>query len=160
MRFFQFCTFFLILHFFQNFGLLSHGNILRIVERVANVPTDGTDQSPEVCIIELGGTIGDIESMHFVEAFRQFEFRIGSENFLNMHVSLVPTPSSGNHSDFPSKNFFVNTRFFFELFSWTFSKGKWTFFLGFLQFSFKNWTFSNEKWTFFLNFFLMRRWTF
>ena len=54
-----------------------------------------TDQAPEVCIIELGGTIGDIESMHFVEAFRQFEFRIGKENFLNMHVSLVPTPSSG-----------------------------------------------------------------
>lgn len=54
-----------------------------------------TDEAPEVCIIELGGTIGDIESMHFVEAFRQFEFRIGKENFLNMHVSLVPTPSSG-----------------------------------------------------------------
>ncbi|MPC99153.1 CTP synthase [Portunus trituberculatus] len=31
---------------------------------------------PEVCIIELGGTIGDIEGMPFVEAFRQFQFRV------------------------------------------------------------------------------------
>ena len=70
-------------------------HIIATVERVAAIPTDGSGESPEVCIIELGGTIGDIESMHFVEAFRQFEFRIGRENFLNMHVSLVPTPSSG-----------------------------------------------------------------
>ena len=46
------------------------------VERVAQKPVDGSDLSPEVCIIELGGTIGDIEGMAFVEAFRQFEFRV------------------------------------------------------------------------------------
>lgn len=39
---------------------------------------------------QLGGTIGDIEGMPFVEAFRQFQFTVGSENFCNIHVSLVP----------------------------------------------------------------------
>ena len=31
----------------------------------------------QVCIIELGGTCGDIEGMPFIEAFRQFQFRVG-----------------------------------------------------------------------------------
>lgn len=31
---------------------------------------------PQVCIIELGGTVGDIEGMPFVESFRQFQFRV------------------------------------------------------------------------------------
>ena len=39
---------------------------------------------------QLGGTIGDIEGMPFVEAFRQFQFRCGFSNFANIHVSLVP----------------------------------------------------------------------
>lgn len=46
------------------------------VETVAKRPVDGDQGEPEVCIIELGGTIGDIEGMPFVEAFRQFQFRV------------------------------------------------------------------------------------
>lgn len=45
------------------------------VERVAKQPVKGNIK-PEVCIVELGGTIGDIEGMPFVEAFRQFQFRV------------------------------------------------------------------------------------
>lgn len=48
------------------------------IERVAHVPVDGTGSIPEVCVIELGGTVGDIESMPFIEALRQFQFRVGS----------------------------------------------------------------------------------
>ena len=70
-------------------------HIISTVQAVSRIPTDGTEQEPEVCIIELGGTAGDIESMHFFEAFRQMEFRVGKENFVNIHVSLVPTPGSG-----------------------------------------------------------------
>uniref|UniRef100_A0A182VTT6 CTP synthase n=1 Tax=Anopheles minimus TaxID=112268 RepID=A0A182VTT6_9DIPT len=61
------------------------------VERVAVTPVKD-DIVPEVCIIELGGTIGDIEGMPFVEAFRQFQFRVKKENFCVAHVSLVPLP--------------------------------------------------------------------
>ncbi|XP_038077823.1 CTP synthase 1-like [Patiria miniata] len=64
------------------------------VERVAVIPVDGDEEAPEVCIIELGGTIGDIEGMPFVEAFRQFQFRVNRENFCCVHVSLVPQPKS------------------------------------------------------------------
>jgi CTP synthase len=40
--------------------------------------------------VQLGGTIGDIESAPFVEAMRQFQFRVGHPNFACIHVSLVP----------------------------------------------------------------------
>lgn len=46
------------------------------IERVAQVPVDGRDGSPDVCVIELGGTVGDIESMPFIEALRQFQFKV------------------------------------------------------------------------------------
>jgi CTP synthase len=51
-----------------------------------------------VCIIELGGTVGDIESAPFVEAMRQFQFRVGHENFALIHVSLVPVASGEQKS--------------------------------------------------------------
>ncbi|EEB09800.2 CTP synthase Cts1 [Schizosaccharomyces japonicus yFS275] len=60
------------------------------IERVARIPVDETGEEPDVCIIELGGTVGDIESAPFVEAMRQFQFRVGHENFVSIHVSLVP----------------------------------------------------------------------
>ncbi|XP_055642364.1 CTP synthase isoform X2 [Toxorhynchites rutilus septentrionalis] len=61
------------------------------VERVALRPVKD-NITPEVCVVELGGTIGDIEGMPFVEAFRQFQFRVKRENFCVAHVSLVPSP--------------------------------------------------------------------
>ncbi|KAF9337025.1 CTP synthase ura7 [Podila minutissima] len=64
------------------------------VERVATIPVDDSGEEPDVCIIELGGTVGDIESAPFVEAMRQFQFRVGHENFALIHVSLVPTIGS------------------------------------------------------------------
>lgn len=63
------------------------------LERVAQIPIDETGEEPDVCIIELGGTVGDIESAPFVEALRQFQFRVGHENFALIHVSLVPVVS-------------------------------------------------------------------
>eukprot|EP00899_Mesostigma_viride_P026526 jgi/Mesvir1/7058/Mv09174-RA.1 len=62
------------------------------IERVALVPVDGNPGGlpPDVCVIELGGTIGDIESMPFVEALRQLQMRVGHHNLCFVHVSLVP----------------------------------------------------------------------
>jgi CTP synthase len=60
------------------------------IERVAQVPVDASGESPDVCIIELGGTVGDIESAPFVESMRQLRRRAGKGNFLQIHVSLVP----------------------------------------------------------------------
>lgn len=60
------------------------------IEEVSKIPVDSSGETPDVCIIELGGTVGDIESAPFVEALRQFQFRVGVENFALIHVSLVP----------------------------------------------------------------------
>lgn len=60
------------------------------LNEVSRIPVDGTGQVPDVCLIEVGGTVGDIESMVFLEALRQFQFTIGRENILFVHVSLVP----------------------------------------------------------------------
>ena len=60
------------------------------IEDVAHVPADGSNDSPDACIIELGGTVGDIESAPYIEALRQFQFRVGRENISFVHVSLVP----------------------------------------------------------------------
>ncbi|KAK8937805.1 hypothetical protein KSP40_PGU002455 [Platanthera guangdongensis] len=60
------------------------------IERVAVIPVDGKEGPADVCVIELGGTIGDIESMPFIEALGQFSYRVGSGNFCLVHVSLVP----------------------------------------------------------------------
>ncbi|CCX15844.1 CTP synthase [Pyronema domesticum] len=59
------------------------------IERVAQVPVDETGETPDVCIIELGGTVGDIESRPFIEALRQLRRRVGKGNFIQIHVSLV-----------------------------------------------------------------------
>lgn len=64
------------------------------IEEVAKKPVDDSGAEPDVCIIELGGTVGDIESAPFVEALRQFQFRVGQENFCLIHVSLIPVVGS------------------------------------------------------------------
>ena len=64
--------------------------VMEWIEDVASKPADGSDQTPDACIIELGGTVGDIESSPYIEALRQFQFRVGRENVTFVHVSLVP----------------------------------------------------------------------
>ncbi|NPA62429.1 MAG: CTP synthase (glutamine hydrolyzing) [Methanococci archaeon] len=44
----------------------------------------------DITIVEIGGTVGDIESLPFLEAIRQFKKDIGKENVLYIHVSLLP----------------------------------------------------------------------
>lgn len=62
------------------------------IERVALLPVESGSSTrvPDVCVIELGGTIGDMESMPFVEALRQLQFQVGQGNMCCVHLSLVP----------------------------------------------------------------------
>jgi len=57
-----------------------------IVDRILAMHSDEID----VCITEIGGTVGDIESQPFLEAARQVRQRIGRDNVFFVHVSLVP----------------------------------------------------------------------
>src|SRR5690606_5847227 len=45
---------------------------------------------PDVIITEIGGTVGDIESLPFLEAIRQMRSDVGRENVLYIHVTLIP----------------------------------------------------------------------
>lgn len=56
-----------------------------IKERIRKVTS-----SKELSIIEIGGTVGDIESLPFLEAIRQFRIDVGAENVLFIHLTLVP----------------------------------------------------------------------
>ena len=44
----------------------------------------------DVVIVEIGGTIGDIESLPFLEAIRQMRYDVGRENVLYVHLTLLP----------------------------------------------------------------------
>lgn len=66
------------------------GEIEEWIQRVASIPVDDTGEEPDVCIIELGGTIGDIEGMPFVEALCELRRHSGRDNFMSIHVSYIP----------------------------------------------------------------------
>ncbi len=57
-----------------------------IKERIQKVATDAVD----VVIVEVGGTVGDIEILPFLEAIRQFRHDVGRDNVCYMHLTLVP----------------------------------------------------------------------
>ena len=50
----------------------------------------GTEAGAELVLVEVGGTVGDIESLPFLEAIRQMRFEEGRENTLYLHVTLLP----------------------------------------------------------------------
>ncbi|MBW4624429.1 MAG: CTP synthase [Brasilonema octagenarum HA4186-MV1] len=58
-----------------------------IKERIIRV---AKDTNPDVVITEIGGTVGDIESLPFMEAIRQFRKDVGRQNVVYMHVTLIP----------------------------------------------------------------------
>ncbi len=59
----------------------------------------------DIVIVEIGGTIGDIESLPFLEAIRQFRFDVGKENVLYIHLTFVPyIPTAGEVKTKPTQH--------------------------------------------------------
>ncbi|WP_456446985.1 CTP synthase [Thiolapillus sp.] len=59
----------------------------------------------DVAMVEIGGTVGDIESLPFMEAIRQMGVELGRENVLFMHLTLVPyIPTSGEIKTKPTQH--------------------------------------------------------
>lgn len=56
------------------------GAVQSWIERVAHESVDGMEGPPDVCLIEVGGTVGDIESLVFLEALRQVRERGGTRD--------------------------------------------------------------------------------
>jgi len=71
------------------------GKTVQIIPHITNeiksmISNVGIKAGAEVTIVELGGTVGDIESMPFLEAARQMHAEMGHDNFLFVHTTLVP----------------------------------------------------------------------
>jgi CTP synthase len=56
----------------------------------ARIQKAALDANADVCLIEVGGTVGDIESLPFLEAIRQMRHDVGEENVAYVHLTLVP----------------------------------------------------------------------
>lgn len=67
-------------------------------------PNDG-QPAPDVAIIEIGGTVGDIEGLPFLEAIRQLRSELGRDNCLYIHLTLVPyIQTAGEHKTKPTQH--------------------------------------------------------
>jgi CTP synthase len=71
---------------------LLEGNSARLPEdNSARLPEGDSAGEADVCMVEIGGTVGDIESLPFLEAIRQLGVELGRNNVVYMHLTLVPT---------------------------------------------------------------------
>src|SRR5512136_678858 len=69
------------------------GKTVQVIPHVTNeikAAMKKISQDVDVAIVEIGGTVGDIESLPFLEAIRQLRHELGRENTLFVHVTLVP----------------------------------------------------------------------
>lgn len=74
---------------------LYHGNTVQVIPHITDqikkcITKLDSLSDLDVVITEIGGTVGDIESLPFLEAIRQLRYEIGWENVLFIHVTLVP----------------------------------------------------------------------
>lgn len=69
--------------------------VITRIKKAAQTPVDSSGMRPQVVMIELGGTVGDLESTPFIEALRQLRFRLPPEDFCLMHCTYLPVMSGG-----------------------------------------------------------------
>ncbi len=71
------------------------GKTVQVIPHITNeiksrIRTLANTTDADICVIEVGGTVGDIESLPFLEAIRQLRNEVGRENVVFVHVSLMP----------------------------------------------------------------------
>ena len=72
------------------------GRTVQVIPHITNEIKDrlydvAGEQGLDFCLVEIGGTVGDIESVPFIEAIRQIRQELGSKRVLNVHLTLIPT---------------------------------------------------------------------
>ncbi len=80
------------------------GSTVQVIPHITNEIKERIRRASEatdcdVVISEIGGTVGDIESLPFLEAIRQFRREVGPENVLYLHVTLVPVRRLGRRAE-------------------------------------------------------------
>ncbi|MSU00199.1 CTP synthase [Tissierella pigra] len=71
------------------------GRTVQVIPHITNeikerIIRASKERDVDVVITEIGGTVGDIESLPFLEAIRQIKYDVGKENVMYLHVTLVP----------------------------------------------------------------------
>ncbi|MDF2685292.1 MAG: synthase [Clostridia bacterium] len=77
------------------------GNTVQVIPHITNEIKDrifnvAKETNTDIVITEIGGTVGDIESLPFLEAIRQVKHAVGAENCMYIHVTLMPYISGSN----------------------------------------------------------------
>ncbi|MGA0343822.1 MAG: CTP synthase [Arenicellales bacterium] len=69
------------------------GGTVQVIPHITNEIKESVEAAAagfDVCLVEIGGTVGDIESLPFLEAIRQMRIELGRENTIFLHLTLVP----------------------------------------------------------------------
>ncbi|HOB17993.1 MAG TPA: CTP synthase [Candidatus Methanoculleus thermohydrogenotrophicum] len=77
--------------------------IRHCIRRAAQEEVNG-GRTAEICLVEVGGTVGDIESMPFLEAVRQMHAELAPQDMVLVHVTLVPADAMGNLKTKPTQH--------------------------------------------------------
>jgi CTP synthase len=84
------------------------GGTVQVIPHITNEIKDCVRRgagNADVALVEIGGTVGDIESLPFLEAIRQMGIEMGHDNVLFMHLTLVPyIPTSGEIKTKPTQH--------------------------------------------------------
>jgi CTP synthase len=86
------------------------GRTVQVIPHVTNeiksrIHRVARNRNPDVVIVEIGGTVGDIESLPFMEAIRQFKQDVGRSDVVYMHVTLIPwIPAAGELKTKPTQH--------------------------------------------------------
>ena len=87
------------------------GATIQVIPHITNeikkniLAVSRADNPPDIVITEIGGTVGDIESLPFLEAIRQMKDEVGEENCLYIHVTLMPyLESAGEQKTKPTQH--------------------------------------------------------
>jgi CTP synthase len=92
------------------------GQTVQIIPHVTNEIKDylldlGREEGVDVLFVEIGGTVGDIESLPFLEAARQLSIDLGKRNVAYIHVAYVPIlPQTGEHKTKPLQHSVIELR--------------------------------------------------
>ena len=87
-----------------------HGGTVQVIPHITNEIKErilrvAQQNTPDVLITEIGGTVGDIESLPFMEAVRQLRKDVGRQNVVYTHVTLIPwIPSAGEMKTKPTQH--------------------------------------------------------
>ncbi len=84
------------------------GKTVQVIPHITNEIKNRIQQAAQgvdIALVEIGGTVGDIESLPFLEAIRQMAYDVGKDNSLYIHLTLVPyIPTAGEFKTKPTQH--------------------------------------------------------